>query len=82
MTAYLMRSGVNILERNYRCSRGEIDIIGFHRGCLVFFEVKYRNDDRFGTALEAVGSAKQENLPLRRLVSVEASCRGGCTDPL
>ena len=79
VTAYLMRSGVNILERNYRCSRGEIDIIGFHRGCLVFFEVKYRNDDRFGTALEAVGSA---NLPLRRLVSVEASCRGGCTDPL
>ena len=65
VTAYLMRSGVNILERNYRCSRGEIDIIGFHRGCLVFFEVKYRNDDRFG-----------------RLVSVEASCRGGCTDPL
>lgn len=54
VTAYLMRSGVNILERNYRCSRGEIDIIGFHRGCLVFFEVKYRNDDRFGTALEAV----------------------------
>ena len=51
-----------ILERNYRCSRGEIDIIGFHRGCLVFFEVKYRNDDRFGTALEAVGSAKQEKI--------------------
>ena len=82
VTAYLMRSGVNILERNYRCSRGEIDIIGFHRGCLVFFEVKYRNDDRFGTALEAVGSASRKNLPLRRLVSVEASCRGGCTDPL
>lgn len=61
VTAYLMRSGVNILERNYRCSRGEIDIIGFHRGCLVF-EVKYRNDDRFGTALEAVGSAKQEKI--------------------
>ena len=38
VTAYLMRSGVNILERNYRCSRGEIDIIGFHRGCLVFFD--------------------------------------------
>lgn len=62
MTAYLMRSGVNILERNYRCSRGEIDIIGFHRGCLVFYEVKYRNDDRFGTALEGVGSAKQEKI--------------------
>lgn len=62
VTAYLMRSGVNILERNYRCSRGEIDIIGFHRGCLVFFEVKYRNDDRFGTALEAVGRTKQEKI--------------------
>lgn len=38
VTAYLIRSGVNILERNYRCSRGEIDIIGFHRGCLVFLK--------------------------------------------
>ena len=64
VTAYLMRSGVNILERNYRCSRGEIDIIGFHRGCLVFFEVKYRNDDRFGTALEA--GRVSDILPFRR----------------
>lgn len=37
----------------------------YHRvspGLPCFFEVKYRNDDRFGTALEAVGSAKQEKI--------------------
>lgn len=83
VTAYLMRSGVNILERNYRCSRGEIDIIGFHRGCLVFFEVKYRNDDRFGAALEAVGAQMQEKIcRCADWYLLEASCRGGCTDPL
>lgn len=38
VTAYLMRSGVNILERNYRCSRGEIDIIGFTGAALFFLK--------------------------------------------
>ena len=60
--AYLERAGVRILARNFRCSRGEIDIIGFHQGCLVFFEVKYRKDDRFGQAVEAVDIRKQERI--------------------
>ena len=62
--AYLERAGVRILARNFRCSRGEIDIIGFHQGCLVFFEVKYRKDDRFGQAVEAVDIRKQERISL------------------
>ena len=60
--AYLERAGVRILARNFRCSRGEIDIIGFHQGCLVFFEVKYRADDRYGQAMEAVDARKQERI--------------------
>jgi len=59
---YLERSGVQILARNYRCSQGEIDIIGFHRDCIVFFEVKYRNSTEFGSPEEAVGKTKQEKI--------------------
>ena len=59
---WLIRAGVRILERNYRCSQGEIDIIGYHRDCLVFFEVKYRKNQIFGQPEEAVGIQKQEKI--------------------
>lgn len=59
---WLERAGVKILERNFRCSQGEIDIIGYHQGCLVFFEVKYRRDEAFGTAAEAVDWRKQNKI--------------------
>lgn len=58
----LTEAGAVITERNFRCSRGEIDLIGYHQGCLVFWEVKYRRDDRFGTALEAVTEKKQRTI--------------------
>ena len=58
----LTEAGAVITERNFRCSRGEIDLIGYHQGCLVFWEVKYRSDDRFGTALEAVTEKKQRTI--------------------
>ena len=59
---WLQKAGVRILARNFRCSQGEIDIIGYHQDCLVFFEVKYRRDDRFGMPEEAVGRAKQKRI--------------------
>ena len=60
--SYLKNAGVTIAVRNYRCSQGEIDIIGFHQGCLVFFEVKYRKDEAFGTPAEAVDLRKQSRI--------------------
>ncbi len=59
---YLERQGMTIRERNFRCSQGEIDIIGYHQGCLCFIEVKYRRDDSFGNAAEAVGLSKQKKI--------------------
>lgn len=59
---YIERAGVRILERNFRCSQGEIDIIGSHQGCLVFLEVKYRKDDKFGSPAEAVDFRKQNKI--------------------
>lgn len=57
--AYLAQQGMRIVERNYRNRSGEIDIIGYHNGYLVFVEVKYRTSLQKGNPEEAVGIAKQ-----------------------
>ncbi|MBR1701297.1 MAG: YraN family protein [Lachnospiraceae bacterium] len=57
--AYLREHGVQILQQNFRCRQGEIDIIGRHDGYLVFVEVKYRKNTNCGTAAEAVTYTKQ-----------------------
>lgn len=59
---YLQRQGVNILEYNYRNRRGEIDLIGRDGEYTVFFEVKYRRNDRKGAPAEAVNFAKQKTI--------------------
>lgn len=59
---YLKNAGIEILVRNYRCSMGEIDIIGTQGDVLIFFEVKYRKNDSFGDALEAVDLKKQKKI--------------------
>ncbi len=59
---YLRRKGYTILERNYRCRLGEIDIIAKKRGYLAFVEVKLRKDDSFGAAREFVTRGKQERI--------------------
>lgn len=62
---YLRRKGYKILENNYRCNIGEIDIVARKDECLVFVEVKTRSNKEFGEPFEAVTSYKQERL--RRL---------------
>lgn len=59
---YLEQEGLKILEYNYRCALGEIDIVAREEETLVFCEVKYRTDIRKGTPLEAVDSRKQRRL--------------------
>ncbi len=58
-TRYLRRKGYRIMERNFRCRQGEIDIIARRREILAFVEVKLRRDDRFAEAREFVTRAKQ-----------------------
>lgn len=56
---YLEKQGVDILQKNYRCRMGEIDIIGKQGNCVIFFEVKYRKSDAVGNTLAAVDYKKQ-----------------------
>lgn len=54
----LRAAGLLILERNWRCAGGEIDIIARDAGAVVFCEVKTRTGTRFGAPVEAVTPAK------------------------
>ena len=56
---YLTTQGMWIVESNFHCRQGEIDLIGYHGNYLVFVEVKYRSSDRNGSALAAVDYRKQ-----------------------
>lgn len=56
----LEKLGYRILQKNFRCRIGEIDIIALHRGYLVFVEVKYRKNKKTGYAAEAVTWKKQQ----------------------
>jgi putative endonuclease len=62
---YLKGCGFRILDRNWRCAEGEIDIVAVDRHTFVVCEVKTRSGTRYGTPLEAVGRAKRARL--RRL---------------
>lgn len=59
---YLEEKGMKIVARNYRNKIGEIDIIGYHEGYLVFIEVKYRKSTQLGAPEEAVHSRKQRTI--------------------
>lgn len=61
---YLRRAGLRILDRNWRCAEGEIDIVAVDRRVLVVCEVKTRTDARFGTPLEAITRRKWSRLRL------------------
>lgn len=59
---YLEQMGYEILEYNYRCRFGEIDIIAKDGIYLVFCEVKYRSGRGKGSSLEAVDSRKRQTI--------------------
>ncbi len=56
--------GYTVLERNWRCREGELDLVLRHGRTLVVCEVKTRSSAAYGTPAEAVTSAKQQKLRL------------------
>ena len=59
---YLCKQGLKLLTRNYHCRRGEIDLIMRDKESLVFVEVRYRRQSRYGSASESVNWQKQQRL--------------------
>ncbi|MBM6400427.1 YraN family protein [Phycicoccus sonneratiae] len=72
---YLRERGMQVLERNWRCEHGEVDIVALDAGCLVVCEVKTRSGTGFGEPVEAVTVAKA--MRLRRLAAAYVRDRGG-----
>ena len=64
---FLKKRGFRILETNYRCSRGEIDIVASHRDYLVFIEVRTRSSDEYGSPEESITRTKKKRLKLAAL---------------
>jgi putative endonuclease len=60
--AFLLRHGYRIVERNFRCKVGELDIVARDGETLVFVEVRSRRSDQYGSALDAVGVRKQQKV--------------------
>ncbi len=59
---YLSERGCRIVEREWRCRFGEIDLIAEQEGALLFVEVKLRTNLRYGMPRESVTAKKQEKL--------------------
>lgn len=59
---YLEKINYKIIQKNFRCPSGEIDIIALHEGYIVFIEVKYRKTNEKGYPREAVNYYKQRNI--------------------
>ena len=59
---FLIDKGYCVLETNYRCSHGEIDIIAGDKDCLVFVEVRTKKSSIFGTPEESITPKKMEKL--------------------
>jgi len=58
----LCNNGYNILERNFRSSFSEIDIIAEKDGCIYFVEVRSKSTDFFGTAFESINAKKKHKI--------------------
>jgi len=59
---FLSARGLTIVASNFRCKRGEIDIIANHAGTLVFAEVRLRSHRQFGDGADSIDSRKQQRL--------------------
>lgn len=62
--AYLTDAGLRVLDRNWRCRDGELDLVAREGAALVFCEVKTRRGVGYGHPVEAVTPAKQRRLRL------------------
>ena len=59
---YLENKGFKLIEKNFNCRVGEIDLIMQDNDSLVFVEVRYRRNNNFGSGAESITTSKQSKL--------------------
>jgi putative endonuclease len=78
-TRFLVKNGYKILEKNFRCRIGEIDIIAMDKEVLVFIEVKTRRNLSYGLPSESITATKLHHI--RRTIYYYSLIRNlHCTD--
>ncbi len=74
----LEAQGYEILDRNYKCSCGEIDIIAVKDAEISFVEVKTRKNGIYGRPCEAVDHRKRRHIRDAAIFYLRDVCRGQC----
>ena len=59
---HLEKEGLRLVQKNYHCPMGEIDLIMKDKEMLVFVEVRYRKNTQYGSGAESVNGPKQKKL--------------------
>lgn len=62
--SFLQRNGLQLVQANYRCRFGEIDLVCRDRDTLIFVEVRLRGSESFGGAAASITAGKQHKLVL------------------
>lgn len=60
-TQFLLKQNYKIVERNFECKQGEIDIIAIDKNEVVFVEVKTRTSEKYGKPADAVNENKKKH---------------------
>ena len=68
---FLLKQGLELVERNYHCACGEIDLIMQDQDMIVFIEVRLREKNSFGHPLETVTRHKQRKLTKTALLYLQ-----------
>jgi putative endonuclease len=69
---YLRSRGYKVLDRRWACPLGELDIVAFDSGTLVFVEVRSRSASTYGSPAETVTKAKQKKVIKAALTYLKA----------
>ncbi|MBJ9975749.1 YraN family protein [Pseudomonas sp. S75] len=73
--AYLQGQGLTLIERNWRCKGGELDLVMLDADTVVFVEVRYRLHADYGGALESIDGRKQKRLALAATLFLQRQSR-------
>ena len=83
MAAWYAREGYTIVARNWRCARGELDVVAWRDGVLAVCEVKARRNADFGDPFESITPRKMLRLRRATAAFMESlrNCHAGVTVP-
>lgn len=75
---FLQQKGLKLLEKNFRCKYGEIDLIMQDGKTLVFVEVRLRSNTRFGGAAMSINQSKQQKLSRTAEIYLQTHGNAAC----